>query len=137
MEPILSSYNNLNTPTTVTTANILNGITVYDNNGNLINGNVSFYNSNTLKLIKDKATLSVEGGKKDLIIISLTSYNHSTQQYKPSIISGFNIEKTSGQIRNVFDVIASYIVTASSNTITIKGNDAYAIWTFFSYYKID
>ncbi len=99
----------------------------------MINGNVSFYNTNTLKLIKDKTTLSAEGGKKYLIIISLTSYNHSTQQYKPSIISGCNIEKTSGQIRNVFDVIASYIVTATSNTITIKGNGAYAIRHFFSY----
>ena len=135
-----STYKNLSIPTTVSANNLLDGETAYDNLGNLITGSLSLDNSNTLRLINGTNTINVEEGKKYIIVLTITSYNNAEQNFKPSIVSGCTINTTVGQIGATFDVLASYanayVVTATSNKITIQGNTLDYRWNFISYYEI-
>ena len=90
-----------------------------------------------LKLIRRTNTINTKIGKKYIIFISVTSY--TSQSYKPSIVSGCTIDATIGQIGNTYNDLTAYanvyLVTATSNTITIKGNLADSGWNFIGYYE--
>ena len=95
----------------------------------------------TLKLVTNGQKIEVESGKKYIVYVSVTSYQ--TQNYKPSI-SGCTIDKTLGQIGGSYSnsglgmsaYANAWIVTATSDTITIGGNPSTG-WTRVGYYKLN
>ena len=94
-----------------------------------------------LNIINGVTQIPVEIGRKYIIVFSVTSYYNSSQNYKPYIISGCNIDKETGIISSRYDVLCkytnAYIVTATSENIVIKGNLADASWNHIVYYKLN
>ena len=103
--------------------------------------NAKIENNYKLLSVNGGSTIPVEPDKKYIVFVSTSSVLN--QNYKPSI-SGCTIEKTLGQIGNTHsstEGLAAYgngwIVTTTSNTITIGGNPYGAIWNHVCYYKLD
>lgn len=94
-----------------------------------------------LNLVQGTASIPVEIGKQYIIVFSVTSY-YGSQNFKPSIVSGCNIDRELDMLSSVHSNVLckytkAYIVTATSDTINLKGNTASLSWNHIAYYKLN
>lgn len=74
--------------------------------------------------------------------MTISATSTSEQNYKPEIIDGCIVLKSSANVggyvfSNMTYYTQSYIVEATSNTITLSGNQVDPRWTSVSYIQID